>query len=133
MRFCVVVALLCLLSVLPAIAVENVLAQRQSDRGNVGLELQNISASLVTLYENLHRHPELSFQGKETSNRIAEELKKAGCEVTTGIGRFGVVGVLRSGDGLITGPTVLVRTDLDALPVKEQTGLSYASAVVTKD
>ena len=84
---------------------------------------------LLALYKDLHRHPELSFQEKETSKRIAEELRGAGYEVATGIGRYGVVGVLRNG----AGPTVLVRTDLDALPVKEQTGLPYASTVMTKD
>jgi hippurate hydrolase len=82
---------------------------------------------LVTLYRHLHSHPELSFQEVETARRIAEELKKAGADVTTGVGRHGVVGVLKNGPG----PTVLVRTDLDALPVLEETGLPYASTVKT--
>ncbi len=85
--------------------------------------------SLFDLYRDLHAHPELSFHEAKTSIHIAEELNRAGCEVTTGVGRFGVVGVLKNG----AGPTVLVRTELDALPVKEQTGLPYASTVVTKD
>ena len=63
--------------------------------------------------QHLHSHPELSFQEVETARRIAEELRKAGAEVTTGVGKHGVVGVLKNGPG----PTVLVRTDLDALPV----------------
>ncbi len=84
---------------------------------------------LVSLYKHLHTHPELSFQEKETSKRIAEELRKAGAEVTTGLGKYGVVGVLKNGEG----PTVLVRSDLDALPVTEQTGLSYASQQVVND
>ena len=85
--------------------------------------------SLFELYKHLHANPELSFQEAKTSVRIAEELKRAGYEVTTGIGKFGVVAVMRNG----AGPTIMVRSDLDALPVKEQTGLSYASKVTTKD
>ena len=84
---------------------------------------------LVTLYTHLHTHPELSHQEVETSKRIAEELKKAGAEVTTGVGKLGVVGLLKNGEG----PVVLVRTDMDALPVVEETGLSYASKVKTRD
>jgi amidohydrolase len=84
---------------------------------------------LVALYKHLHQHPELSFKEVETSKRIAEELKKAGADVTTGVGILGVVGVLKNGPG----PTVLVRTDLDALPVTEQTGLPYASQATAID
>src|SRR6184192_983805 len=80
-------------------------------------------SSFFDLYKHLHTHPELSFQEEKTSARIAEELRKAGYQVTTAVGKFGVVGVLRNGNG----STVLVRTDMDALPVKEQTGLPYAS------
>jgi hippurate hydrolase len=85
--------------------------------------------SLFELYKHLHSHPELSFQETQSAARVAEELRKAGCEVTTGVGKNGVVGVLRNGDG----PTVLLRADMDALPVKEQTGLPYASTVTAKD
>src|SRR5580765_3858541 len=85
--------------------------------------------SLFELYKHLHTHPELSYQEEKTSARVAEELRNAGFSVTTGVGKHGVVGVLRNG----TGPTVLVRTDMDALPVKEQTGLPYASTVTTID
>jgi hippurate hydrolase len=81
------------------------------------------SAYLRGLYEHLHRNPELSFQEKETSRRMAQELEKLGFEVASGIGGYGVVGVLRNGDG----PTVMVRTDTDALPLQEDTGLPYAS------
>jgi hippurate hydrolase len=80
---------------------------------------------LVALYKDLHAHPELSWQETATARRVAEELKKAGAEVTTGVGKNGVVGVLKNGKG----PTVLVRSDLDALPVTEETGLPYASRV----
>jgi amidohydrolase len=86
-------------------------------------------AALDALYKHLHTHPELSLQEEATSARLAEELKKLGFEVTTGVGGHGVVGVLENGKG----PTVLVRTDMDALPVTEQTGLSYASKVHVRD
>jgi hippurate hydrolase len=84
---------------------------------------------LVALYRHLHSHPELSFREEATARRIAEELRKTGADVTTGVGRLGVVGVLKNGPGA----TVLVRTDLDALPVVEETGLPYASKVMTID
>src|SRR6185312_1139914 len=80
---------------------------------------------LLVLYRHLHSHPELSFHEVETARRVADELKKAGADVTTGVGTHGVVGILKNGSG----PTVLVRTDLDALPVVEETGLPYASKV----
>ena len=80
-------------------------------------------ASLFELYKHLHAHPELSFKEAQTAKRVAEELRQAGLEVTEKVGGHGIVAVLRNGKG----PTVLVRTDLDALPVKEQTGLPYAS------
>ncbi len=64
---------------------------------------------LVGLYQHLHTHPELSFQEHETAKRIAAELQQAGAEVTPGVGKLGVVGVLKNGPG----PVVLVRTDMD--------------------
>lgn len=75
------------------------------------------------LYRDLHQHPELSFQEERTAGIVAHRLAAAGLEVTTGVGGTGVVGVLRNGDG----PVVLVRADMDALPVEEKTGLPYAS------
>jgi hippurate hydrolase len=81
--------------------------------------------SLEQFYQHCHAHPELSFFEEKTAARLAQELKALGIEVTTKVGGHGVVGVLRNG----AGPTVLIRTDLDALPVKEQTGLPYASRV----
>lgn len=78
---------------------------------------------LEALYVDLHRHPELAFTETRTAAELARRLTEDGFEVHTGIGRTGVVGVLRNGEG----PTVLLRADIDALPVEEQTGLSYAS------
>ena len=85
--------------------------------------------TLVTLYQELHANPELSLHETETAVRIAKELREAGLEVTENVGGHGVVGVLKNGEG----PVILVRTDLDALPVKEQTGAPYASTKVVKD
>jgi amidohydrolase len=85
--------------------------------------------ALFELYKHFHANPELSFEEEKTAARLAEELKRAGLEVTTGVGGHGIVGVLRNGSG----PTVLVRADMDALPVKEQTGLPYASVAVSRD
>jgi len=78
---------------------------------------------LESLYKDVHRHPELSMQEERTAALAAEWLQTAGFEVTTGVGKTGVVGLLRNGDG----PTVMLRADMDALPVQEQTGLEYAS------
>lgn len=87
-------------------------------------------SSLERLYIDFHSHPELSFREAQTAAKLAEELKRLGIEVAKGVGGHGIVGVLRNG----VGPTVLIRTDLDALPVKEQTGLAYASkARMTND
>ncbi|MDZ7345074.1 MAG: hypothetical protein ONA90_11245, partial [candidate division KSB1 bacterium] len=81
--------------------------------------------SLEALYKHLHANPELSFHEEKTAARIADELEKIGFAVTRNVGGHGVVGVQKNGNG----PTVLVRTDLDALPVTENTGLEYASSV----
>jgi len=81
--------------------------------------------SLITLYRHFHTHPELSYEEKETAARIAKEWRDAGFDVTTGVGKHGVVALLKNG----TGPTLMLRTDLDALPVTEQTDLVYASKV----
>src|SRR3954463_9509553 len=81
------------------------------------------------LYRDVHQHPELSHQEQRTASKAAERLREAGYEVHEGIGGTGVVGVLRNGDG----PVVLLRADMDALPVPEATGLPYASEVTASD
>ncbi len=83
---------------------------------------------LDSLYKHLHANPELSFEEKNTSKKIASELRSAGFEVTENIGGFGVVGLLKNGKG----PVVLVRTDMDALPVVEETEFNFASKVMTE-
>ncbi len=83
----------------------------------------------VELYTDFHRNPELSHFEEQTAARLAERLQAAGCEVSTGVGEHGVVGILQNG----AGPTVMWRCDLDALPVTENTGLDYASRIVTQN
>lgn len=100
-----------------------------SIRDAVSARVNTEYPSLFELYKHLHANPELSFHEEKTSARVAAELKRAGYEVTTGVGQFGVVAIMKNGPG----PTVLVRSDLDGLPVKEQTGLPFASKVTTKD
>ncbi|UWE10394.1 amidohydrolase [Actinacidiphila bryophytorum] len=80
---------------------------------------------LESMYEDLHRHPELSGHEHRTAAKAAHALTEAGYEVTEGVGGTGVVGVLRNGGG----PVVMLRADMDALPVREETGLPYASEV----
>jgi len=86
-------------------------------------------ASLEAFYTDLHRHPELSLMEEQTSAKVAAALRSAGFDVTDHFGGYGVVAVLKNGPG----PTVLFRSDMDALPVPEETGLPYASTVRTKD
>ncbi|KAE8140439.1 hypothetical protein BDV38DRAFT_290161 [Aspergillus pseudotamarii] len=81
------------------------------------------------IYKDLHQHPELSCQEQRTASVVAERLETVGFEVHRGIGGYGVVGILRNGEG----HTVLLRSELDALPIKEQTGLPYASKVEQVD
>ncbi|MCX6897229.1 MAG: amidohydrolase [Verrucomicrobia bacterium] len=85
--------------------------------------------SLFEFYKDLHSHPELSFHEERTSKQLADKLRAAGLEVTEKIGGHGVVGVLRNGNG----PVALVRADMDALPVKEQSGMPHASRAKMKD
>lgn len=84
---------------------------------------------LSELYKDLHKHPELSFHENRTAGKLVKELQSLGFDVTTGVGGTGLVGVLKNGSG----PTLMLRTDLDALPVREETGLPFASAIQTKD
>ena len=88
-----------------------------------------LQAAQEAFYRDLHQHPELSHQEQRTAQRVAGQLREYGCTVQAGIGGTGVVGVLSNGGG----PTVLLRADMDALPVKEDTGADYASTVTAQD
>src|SRR2546423_1109971 len=93
--------------------------------------------SLLAIYKDIHTHPELSGHEERSASLVAKELRAAGCQVTEHVGKYenpklkgyGVVGVMKNGDG----PIVLVRTDMDALPVEEDTGLPYASKTVAQN
>lgn len=92
-------------------------------------QIDSIYPHVESLYEDLHRNPELSLHEVRTAGVMAEQLRHLGYEVTTGVGGNGVVGILKNG----AGPTVMIRAELDALPVPEKTGLAYASHITTKD
>jgi hippurate hydrolase len=91
--------------------------------------LDHVLDDLAEFYKDIHSHPELSMQETRTAGLAAERLKAAEFEVTEGVGKTGVVGLLKNGEG----PTVMLRADMDALPVKEETGLPYASTVTATD
>ena len=91
--------------------------------------VQTILPELERVYIDIHAQPELSMQETRTARIAADRLRDAGYEVTDGIGQTGVVGLLRNGEG----PTVMIRADMDALPVREQTGLPYASTQTATD
>ena len=92
-------------------------------------EVDAVYPDVEALYVDLHQHPELAFQETRTAATLAARLKALGFEVTTGVGRTGIVAVMRNGPGR----TVMLRTELDALPIEEKTGLPFASRVVVKD
>jgi amidohydrolase len=124
--------LITILSLLFALAI----AARAAEQTTAQIADQELP-SLLAIYKDIHSHPELSTQEERTSAIVAKELNAVGCEVTDHIGKYeppgpkgyGVVGLLKNG----AGPVVLVRTDMDALPVEEETGLPYASKVTAKD
>ena len=91
--------------------------------------LDSMLPDLEALYKDVHSHPELSMQETRTAGLAADRLRAAGYEVTTGVGKTGVVGVLRNGERA----TVMLRADMDALPVEEATGLPYASKATATD
>src|SRR5690348_2807381 len=91
--------------------------------------LDDLLPDLETLYKDVHSHPELSMEERRTAGLVADRLRAAGYDVTTQVGKTGVVGLLRNGDG----PTVMLRADMDALPVQEATGLAYASKATATD
>lgn len=107
------IAAVACLAPMPALALDDLSASVEAD----------YQANLQPLFEHFHRNPELSFLETETAGRLASELRALGYDVTEGVGVTGVVAVMRNGEG----PTVLIRADMDGLPVAERSGLSYAS------
>ena len=96
---------------------------------SLSAQVDSVYPQAEALYMDLHRHPELSLYEVNTSAKLAARVRELGYEVTDKVGGTGVVAILRNGPG----PTIMLRTELDALPVEEKTGLPYASTVRTKD
>ncbi|WP_205746652.1 amidohydrolase [Duganella callida] len=91
----------------------------------VSRQIDGMYPQLDAIYKDLHAHPEIAFQEQRTAARLAAEMRKIGFEVTEKVGKTGIVAIYKNG----AGPTVLVRTEMDALPMEEKTGLPYASKV----
>lgn len=115
---------------LPVLAVSVAQAQGRAPQTAVPVaQIDALYPGLRDVYIDLHRNPELAFQETRTAALLAEKLRALGFEVTTGVGRTGLVALLRNG----TGPTVMMRTEIDALPVAEKTGLPFASTVTAQN
>ena len=99
------------------------------DSSTLPVRLPELLPSLESIHKDIHAHPELSMQETRTAAIAADHLRGIGYEVTTGVGNTGVVGLLRNGEG----PVVMLRADMDALPVEEATGLPYASKATATD
>ena len=107
-----------------------VAAAAQANRSAISAEqVAAIYPGVESLYIDLHKSPELAFHEQQTAAKLAERVKALGYEVTTGVGGTGIVAIMKNGPG----PTVMMRTELDALPVLEKTGLPFASTVTTKN
>jgi amidohydrolase len=107
--------------------VSTLLFAADSWRAPSAQQVDAVYPQIRALYEDLHRNPELSLHEEKTASKIADQLRKLGYDVATHVGGTGVVGVLKNGSG----PTVMIRAELDALPVLEKTELPYASHVTT--
>jgi amidohydrolase len=112
-------AALCAATVLPVHAEMEVISLKAAIEASVDADYPKLDA----LYKDIHAHPELAFEEVKTAARLAAEMRALGFEVTEKVGKTGLVAIYGNGDG----PTVMVRTELDALPMEEKTGLAYAS------
>lgn len=121
--------LIALVAVAAALLARPLVAQSEEQLDFIRRETEKRYPQIEALYHHFHAHPELSGEEEQTAKRLAAELQALGYEVTGGVGGHGVVAVLRNGEG----PTVMLRADMDALPIAEQTGLPYASKVRTRD
>jgi hippurate hydrolase len=110
---------LCAASILPAHAELDVIKLKTAIEQSVEADYPKLDA----LYKDIHAHPEIAFQEVNTAARLATEMRALGFEVTEKVGKTGLVAIYKNGDG----PTIMVRTELDALPMEEKTGLAYAS------
>ncbi|MDP9161974.1 MAG: amidohydrolase [Acidobacteriota bacterium] len=114
---------LCILMVLSLASGNDALADGARGIGQAVPEIEALEPELEGVYKDLHEHPELAFHEERTASTLAERLRALGFEVTTGVGQTGLVAILRNGFG----PVVMLRTELDALPIEEKTGLPFAS------
>src|SRR6476660_117447 len=105
------------------------MSEKAQQAENMLANLGTLLPDLESVYKDIHSHPELSMQENRTAGIAADRLRAARYEVTTRVGQTGVVGLLRNGDG----PTLMLRADMDALPVQEATGLPYASKLTATD
>jgi len=112
-----------------ALALSSQVVAGNSNKVTIEKSLNNNLPELEALYLKLHQTPELSYQEEKTGKVIAKQLSNLGFKVTSNVGGFGVVGIFKNGNG----PTVMIRTDTDGLPIIEETGKSYASTVTTLD
>ncbi len=112
-------AALCAVTILPARAEIDVNSLKAAIETSVEADYPKLDA----LYKDIHAHPEIAFQEEKTASKLAAEMRALGFEVTEKVGKTGLVAIYKNGDG----PTIMVRTELDALPMEEKTGLSYAS------
>src|SRR6266849_11068212 len=104
-------------------------ASASAQNPSISKEVETVYPEARALYLDLHQSPELSSHETRTATKLASQLRSLGYEVTEHVGVTGIVAILKNGPG----PTVMLRTELDALPVEEKTGLSYSSKVRTKD
>jgi hippurate hydrolase len=118
-----------LLAALLALCLTFSSASLAAPRDEIAAIIEKDYAEIEKLYTHVHANPELSLKEAQTANRLAAELRGLGFEVAEGVGGHGVVAVMRNGEG----KTLLLRTELDALPVKEETGAAYASTVTATD
>jgi hippurate hydrolase len=112
-------AALCAASILPAHAEFDVASLKAAIEKSVEADYPKLDA----LYKDIHAHPEIAFQEEKTASKLASEMRALGFDVTEKVGKTGLVAIYKNGDG----PTIMVRTELDALPMEEKTGLPYAS------
>src|SRR6202043_1862444 len=112
-------AALCVATLLPAHAEIDVISLKAAIETSVEADYPKLDA----LYKHIHAHPELAFEEVKTAARLAAEMRALGFDVTEKVGKTGLVAIYKNGDG----PTIMVRTELDALPMEEKTGLPYAS------
>ena len=112
-----------------ALVAAMLLAAGASARADDAARIAAIYPDVERLYQDLHRNPEIAFEEKRTAATLAKRLEALGYDVTTGVGGTGIVAIMKNGEG----PVVMLRTELDALPMLEKTGLPFASTATTKN